>query len=260
MKASTLYLMPIMEGLSFAAALMMFPTYPLLAIPCLSLAALAMCFALHMSYHEAAHRSGGWPAWRQLLTGILLTPLLGVAFHGYRISHWNHHRYDNGLEDFTTTWKEKDGQPVPKGLFAYCASWPAIFAQAPLLYRKAANDGDATNQDLLWSRLESLFLLAWILFLYWLRPEALILYLVVVYIGWMLISLHNYGQHLPTDYESRLRTTSYTASWYNRLFFNNGLHSEHHRRPSVPIANLQPESDSVVVTVPHLLAPFKRRS
>jgi fatty acid desaturase len=252
--------MPIIEAVSFLIAVILIPTYLLLTVLFLGLAALAMCFALHMSYHEVAHRSGNWSAWRQLLTGVFLTPLLGVAFHGYRISHWNHHRYDNGLQDFTTTWKEKNGQPVPKGLFSYCASWPAIFAQAPMLYRKAASDGDATNRDLSWSRLESLFLLVWVLFLYWLRPEAAILYLVLVYVGWMLISLHNYGQHLPTDYETRLRTTSYTASWYNRLFFNNGLHSEHHRRPSVPIAKLQSESESELVSAPHLLAPFKRRS
>lgn len=213
-----------------------------------------------MSYHEVAHRSGDWPAWRQLATGVLLTPLLGVAFHGYRISHWNHHRYNNGLEDFTSTWKEENGDPTPKNLFVYCVSWPEGFIYAPSLFEKSFSDGDASQRDLWWGRAETLFLFAWLAFLYWLSPMALILYVALIYVGWVLISLHNFGQHLPTNYEAPLRTTSYNAIWYNRLFFNNGLHYEHHRRPGVPIAALLPEDNGESVSAPHLLAPFIRRA
>ena len=212
-----------------------------------------------MSYHEVAHRGSSWPAWRQFATGLLLTPLLGVAFHGYRISHWNHHRYNNGLEDFTSTWKDEHGLPMPRNLFFYSVSWPKVFLYAPLLFKKVIHDGDAAHRDLLWCRAESLFQFAWLAFLYWLSPLALLLYVALIYVGWVLISLHNFGQHLPTNYDSRLRTTSYNAAWYNRFFFNNGLHSEHHRRPSVPIAVLQPENDSESVTAPHLLAAFMHR-
>lgn len=255
----SLYLIPALEVVFLTAAISVFPSQPLSAIVLVVLAAFAMCFALHMSYHEVAHRSGNWRAWRQLGTGLLLTPLLGVAFHGYRISHWNHHRYNNGLEDFTSTWKNENGQPTPRNLFLYCISWPEVFTYAPLLIKKAINDGDAGHRDLWWCRAETLLLIGWLVFLYWLSPTALYLYLALIYIGWSLISLHNFGQHLPTNYESPLRTTSYTAAWYNRIFFNNGLHYEHHRRPGVPIAKLQPDCDGESVAAPHLLAAFVRR-
>jgi fatty acid desaturase len=252
-------LIPALEVVFLMAAIVAFPSQPLSAVLLVALASLALCFALHMSYHEVAHRSGKWCASRQLVTGLLLTPLLGVAFHGYRISHWNHHRYNNGLEDFTTTWKNENGHPAPKNIFVYCFSWPEVFVYGPQLFRKSVNDGDASHRELWWCRAESLFLVSWIAFLYWLSPAALFLYLELIYIGWVLVSLHNFGQHLPMNHESPLRTTSYNAAWYNRAFFNNGLHYEHHRRPAVPIAALQPESDSEPVTVPHLLAAFVRR-
>ena len=103
------------------------------------------------------------------------------------------------------------------------------------------------------------FQLAWLAFLYWLSPLALLLYVVLFYVGWCLGSLHNFGQHLPTNYDTPLRATTYSAAWYNRLFFNNGLHFEHHRRPGVPIVKLQPDSEGEPVSVPHLLAAFTRR-
>ncbi len=248
-----------MESAFFLVAVAVSGTRPVLAALLILMAALALCLSLHMSYHEAAHRSGSWPDWRRILTGLLLTPLMGASFHGYRVSHWNHHRYDNGLEDFTTTWKGGEGDPQPKHLLSYCLSWPKIFIEGPVLFKTAVNDGDANAKILRWARGEAVFLLSWLIFLAWLSPITILLYVSSIYLGWALISLHNFGQHLPRDYGTPYRTTSFQAHWYNRLFFNNGLHFEHHRRPAVPIADLHADEAAELVAVPHLLAPFVGR-
>lgn len=255
-----LFVVPSIQVLLFCAAVATYPASPGLAIVALLVAALAMCLSLHMSYHEAAHRSARWPAWRRILTGILLTPLLGMSFHAYRVSHWNHHRYNNGLRDFTTTWTLRDGEPRPKNLLWYCLSWPRIFFETSRLFKTALAEGDADARVLTWSSIEGLLLLAWLFALASYSMTALWLYFGLVYAGWTLISLHNYGQHLPVDYDNWYRTTSYAGPWYNRLLFNNGLHYEHHVSPGAPIAELAPDEDAEPVTVPHLLAPFSSRA
>ena len=127
------------------------------------------------------------------------------------------------------------------------------------MFKTAVDDGDANAKVLLWARVEAVFLLSWLIFLTWLSPAAVLLYVSLIYLGWALISLHNFGQHLPRDYGTLYRTTSFQAPWYNRAFFNNGLHFEHHRRPAVPIADLQADEAAEQLTVPHLLAPFVGR-
>jgi len=251
-----LYLLPAAQVASFAGAVVLYPEAPAIAIGLLLIAALALCLSLHMSYHEVAHRSSGWPAWRRILTGLLLTPLLGMSFHGYRVSHWNHHRYNNGLRDFTTTWTMRDGNPRPKNLLWYCLSWPRVFFETSRQLKTALAEGDAHLRVVLWSTAETLLQVAWLVALASYSVSALVLYVSLIYWGWVLVSLHNYGQHLPRDYDNWYRTTSFTGKWYNRLLFNNGLHYEHHAAPSVPIAELQPDEAADRVRVPHLLAPL----
>lgn len=255
-----LYAMPAAEVSFFAGAAAVYPTQPLLGTFMLLLAAVALCLSLHLSYHEAAHRSGRWPTWRRVLTGFLLTPLMGLSFHGYRLSHWNHHRYNNGLADFTTTWKDRNGEPQPQNVLIYCLSWPKVFLNARLQSRVAAADGDASPQILRWSGGETVLQLLGLTLLAWLSPVVLLLYVTLIYLGWFFVSLHNYGQHLPRRYETSHRTTSFQAHWYNRALFNNGLHYEHHRTPDKPIAELEADDTAELVTVPHLLAPLIARS
>lgn len=255
-----LYLLPAAQAALFVAAVNVFPDTPLLALVLLLLAALALCLSLHMSYHEAAHRSSNWPQWRRFFTGLLLTPLLGMSFHGYRLSHWNHHRYNNGLRDFTSTWTRRDGVPRPKNLVWYCLSWPRVFFETPNQFKTALAEGDADIRILIWSTAETLLQLTLLVLIGSYSMAALLLYVNLIYVGWALISLHNYGQHPPDEYDNWYRTASYRADWYNRLLFNNGLHYEHHVAPSVPIARLSADSEAKVISVPHLLAPLVARS
>jgi fatty acid desaturase len=255
----SLYLLPIAELLLFVAAVLMFPTSVFLGALLLFLAALALCLSLHLSYHEVAHRSGRWPIWRRVLTGLSLTPLMGVSFHGYRISHWNHHRTNNGLDDITTTWVDAEGGPRPRNVAAYCLSWPKVFFTGPIQFKTALADGDASARVVLWSALESVLQLTWVILLGLLTPVTLLLYVALIYIGWALISLQNYGQHLPVNYRSALRTTSFHNTLYNRFLHNNGLHQEHHQIPAKPIRELEADISAQQVTVPHLLAPFAAR-
>ena len=78
-------------------------------------------------------------------------------------------------------------------------------------------------------------------------------YLSMVYIGWALIAMHNYGQHLPDVYGGT-KGHSYYGRLYNLLTVYNGLHYEHHHRPSVKDWHLRTPVAHAEIEHPHLLA------
>jgi len=252
----TLFVVPCLELACFVAAIAILPFSVALSVAFVLLAAVFLSFALHISYHEVAHRFGRWPTAARLSVGLGLTALMGVSFHSYRIGHFNHHRFDNRLGDFTSTWKIVDGKPVRWGLLPYCLTWPRAYFTWPQLARSALQNGDATRGELLAAAVESLLplgvvagLLVWI-------PAVAVLYMLLIYAGWALVSLHNFGQHPPRHYDGEIEATSYSAPWYNRLTFNNGLHYEHHKDPGIPIAELVPDGAAPQVASSHLLAAF----
>lgn len=82
----------------------------------------------------------------------------------------------------------------------------------------------------------------------------LIGYFMMVYLGWVLIALHNYGQHLPIIYGTQ-KANSYLSGFYNWLFVNNGLHEEHHEEPSKSYWELQPnpKTPHSIIPKPHIM-------
>jgi len=253
--ALTLWMLPILQVLFFAGCVYYFPLTPSGSFVLLLLAAFLLSLSLHVTYHEVAHHCREWGQPIAVMAGLLLSILMGVSFQAYRIGHFNHHRYNNGIEDFTSTWKQQGESYAPRNLLFYCLSWPRAYLQFPALVKKAMIDSDADSTALLRCLIESGLLTGVIIFLFYYDSTVALLYLALVYFGWALISLHNYGQHIPVGYGA-FPATSYAAGWYNRLLFKNGLHYEHHLNPAVPIAELAVDSSAPLVRWPHFILPL----
>ena len=253
--AATLFVLPAIELVFFVLAVTSFQETPVLSVLYLLAAAFFLCLSLHVTYHEVAHHCARWGSKVQIPLGILLSLLMGVSFHAYRMGHFNHHRYNNRLEDFTSTWVQKSGQPVARNLLIYCLTWPRAFLFLLPQAKKVLQDGDAIPRDILLCLVESGLLLLLIAGLFSYDWVVAIFYIELAYIGWALIGLHNYGQHLPVKY-GEFVATSYPATWYNRLLFNNGLHYEHHMHPAEPIAKLNADPDAPMIRWPHFIVPL----
>jgi len=248
---------PLLEAGSFALAVALWDQSVLAASLCLILAALGLNYSIHISFHEMMHQR---IFKSRVLDGILrlINSLwMGVPFDGYCLHHENHHRYNNSIEDYSTTWREGPDGPVPQHWLLYSLSWPVHVARALRVTRIEETAGRVTNR-MRWNKREKAFLLiAWMLF-GWYSPTLLGMYILVTYLGWTLSAVHNFGQHPPIDLGAH-ETTSVYSPTFNLLFMNNGLHREHHQNPGKRWSHLvpQPDADSRwTIPRPHLFQPL----
>lgn len=210
-----------------------------------------LCFSVHVSIHEAVHQ----PALARFpLAGPLLSLVMGLPLQGYRWHHMNHHRWNNELPDYSTTWRDTPGGPRPWPLWSYVLGWPRQLVRSGLAMRAADAAGQVPRLVRRAIRREQAALLVTIAVLAVAAPAVAAAYVGMVYVGWMLIALQNYGQHPPRQYGQE-RPASYYGALYNRMFFRNGLHAEHHERPHVPWSEIVPAAN-LPISYPHLLQPL----
>ena len=224
-------------------------SWPLCAL-LLILAAFFMCYSLHISVHEAVHH-WRWTRrpWLRRPLESLLSCIIGLPYNTYRLSHWNHHRYNNKVEDYTSTWKLVAETPIPRNRWAYSLLW---FLNNTAMLDRSRYAGENASADRRWVRFDALVLISFIVLLFKIDLTLGLLALTLNYLGWTLIFFTNYGQHPPVDYDE-IMAVSHDGKWYNRLFFNNGLHLEHHLSPAVPIRNLQPDRGAPQIEHGHLV-------
>jgi fatty acid desaturase len=244
---------PILEGIAFVLACGLGAAHPLSAGLAFLAAALMLCVSVHVSVHEAVHQHhlARFPG-----AGALFSIVMGLPFEGYRWHHMNHHRWNNRLEDYSTTWRETAFGPRPWPLLRYVLEWPRQLARSAAAMRAAAAGGQLSLTAQRAVRAQKHVLLVFLVSLVLLAPRIALAYLALVYVGWALIALQNYGQHPPRAYGAET-ATSYHASLYNRLLFRNGLHAEHHEQPQLPWHLLEARAE-VPIRRPHLLQPFER--
>jgi fatty acid desaturase len=216
---------PVAEGGLFALACLLVRSHPVWSAACLLGGSAIHTFTIHVFVHEALHHSDRRPLPRVL--DFPLTVVGGVPFDGYRLHHHNHHRFANGADDFSRTWRMTADGPAPYGLLRYSLGWPVFAMRAGRLLRSQTL---APSDEKAFRRMTSqkVVLAAFVLLLGAFFWEGALLYIAMIYLGWALVSVHNYCQHPP---EPPSEIPSITSSWYNRLLFNNGLHHEHHEEP-----------------------------
>jgi fatty acid desaturase len=203
------------------------------------LAASAMTYSLHIVFHEVVHQRFFRHPVAKLLCESAITALLGTPFNEYRQSHWRHHRFTNLLEDSTSTWKDTPAGPKPRNVFAYVLGWP-LLARKDLTDLWSERRLGLQTADTVARVVFELVLLGAIhtsLMLY--SMPLWFIYSCTVYLGWAGIAAVNYIQHPPVEYGSGYTASIYSPT-YNTLFYNNGLHFEHHYLIQEPVIQLSP--------------------
>jgi fatty acid desaturase len=242
---------PVLQAAALAGAWAFGDSHPGLGLGLLGLASVLLCLSVHVSLHEAVHQTA---LARSPLAGPFFSLVIGLPFQGYRWHHLNHHRWNNTLPDYSTTWRPGPGGPRPWPLWRYVLGWPRQLVRSGLAMRAAYAAGAIPVRVHRATRGEQATLLLALVALLAFAPLAAAGYLLVVYVGWALIALQNYGQHPPREYGRDL-PTSYYSALYNRLLFQNGLHAEHHERPHVPWHALVADPQAPI-HAPHLLHPL----
>lgn len=186
------------------------------------------------------------------LFSVINSANLGAPSSLYFAHHMNHHRYNNGPGDRSSTWAH--GQPgSEESLWRYSLLSP-LRTPMTVLYREARKTHPAFP-----IYVEVGFLLSALTGLALWSPWASVYALAVVYVGQVLAAAENHLEHFggrPGD--ARRGAVSCYSHWYNRIWFNNGYHQEHHFRPGlhwsdVPVLRpqLPHESERRVVSGAH---------
>lgn len=246
---------PLLQWAGFVAGLLIWRIHPVQAILWFGVTSVALCFSVHVTFHEAVHqkwfqgtRLAGW-------ADSVMTLFMGLPLNGYRWHHFNHHRHTNTLEDYSCTWIKTTQGIVPQSLWRYVLGWPVQLRQsqdrmnqeeAVGLLPHALAQKMAFERRLLQTALVILAVVSW--------PWALA-YIGCVYVGWALVALENYAQHPPITYGVD-STASYYDVFYNALFCKNGFHAEHHRTTSVPWPQLTRQGDAHEIKRPYLIDAF----
>jgi len=250
-----LLLFPVIEGFAFLGCLQAAHWWAKLAF--LFIAALSLNFGVHITFHEFVHLSGNRDSFFIRMLSYLVSLFCGIPFDGYRWHHYTHHRYNNGLQDYSTTWEvSPQGEMKARNCWAYALGWPSqlLKGRADLIKQLQISAAPRWIQQRI--QREKWFLGISYLTIFVFDWRIGLSYLALTYLGWALVTLHNYGQHLPVLKEGAY-ATSYQKRWYNRLFCNNGIHFEHHAEPGVIWYELEPRSDAPwTVGLPHLAGPL----
>lgn len=219
------------------------------------IAALAMNFSLHISYHYKVHHPSK-KFLTEVILGLFISLLLGMPYRYYQFTHWNHHKHNNSIDDFSSTWNLNHGEYLKRNFWIYSIFWwyspkYSLIKQIEI----GTQDGYFTPQSKKLFVLEVMvnsFVLGLLVFYHW---QLLIVYYSIIYLGWVFIAAHNYGQHLPDVYLKR-KGFDFLNSLYNKIFLNNGLHEEHHEEPAKEYWDLKPTDAHQSQNFPPLIDPL----
>lgn len=237
---------PLLELVFFIAANMV--SNPLLSLIFVVIAGVMLSFSIHIFFHECVHVREEFP----MPINIINTIFLGLPFDGYRVHHYNHHTYANGLKDFSSTWYIKNSKKTAFSACRYTFGWLQQLSKAmqePKPFNEKLGDVAVIKARIYPQKLTLFF---FCLLLAFIGLKTFILYFILVYFGWAFSSLHNYGQHPPIQEEL---ICTYENKLYNRVTFNNGLHWEHHDKPWLSWEQLEIDKKSSRINHPHLIQP-----
>lgn len=244
-----LAIFPLLELCFFGGSLLTRPHSIWAAAGLLLLASLSLSFSIHIFFHECVHYRSHYPA----LFNWIASSIMGLPFDGYRIHHYNHHEFENAAPDFSCTWREQGGTRHPYPLMAYVLGWPRQLLRGVCCKTPFGVNPDHANQIKQHIPSQKRALLITFIVAAYAGWDVLIGYLLLTYLGWAFTALHNFGQHPPVE---GVTSSSYDSALYNQLFFNNGLHWEHHHYPTLAWCELTPDQDSPRIAYPHPLYAF----
>jgi fatty acid desaturase len=225
-----------------------------------------------LNYQAVAHSFIHHPFFSSWRANRLFSVISSLALQApqtlYRAHHLDHHRYNNDALD-ATTGRTKDSSSTyrysrepgrEEHVIAYALLGP-LRVDYGHYYGWAKKRGDAR---LMW--IETAALIVYFAVLGLANWRGLVFFfLPVFYLGQSAALAHNYCEHSGATPGDRLRDSVSCYGWlYNKLWFNEGYHQEHHFRPQVhwtelPAlrATMLPESQRRVVRHIHWLNAFR---
>lgn len=248
-----LWIFPLLECLFIALSLVIVESNMWLALLGILLSALLLNFSLHISFHHQVHFKNSNTILNSLVE-LIFSLLMGIPFKNYQMGHLSHHKYNNNLKDFTSTWKGKPDHPIAQGIWSYSFLWFLKAKEMKGNRAMAIAEGYYSSKIKSQQKLESLGLLLLISGLFYYSFWVGLVYIMIIYLGWAFVSLHNYGQHPPLKY-GKPKGYSYYNRLYNFLFINNGWHEEHHENPALTYWELDAKKNTDL-EYPHLVDGF----
>jgi fatty acid desaturase len=193
------------------------------------------CWNVQSIAHNFIHNPFFSNNWLNRAFSILNSVAIGVPQTIYHHYHLNHHFGDNDAKgadgttkDWGSTYRHGKGN-APESFWSYCLIGFFRFELAPCL-RMILRNG---RRHILMLVVESLALASfWLAMLLADWRYLLFYYLPSYYLGWVLVYAHTYVLHYgakPGNYYAN--SVSSYHRLYNRIFFNNGYHQEHHWDP-----------------------------
>jgi fatty acid desaturase len=213
------------------------------------------CWNVQSISHNFIHNPFFTSDWLNRAFSVLETLVMGVPQTIYHHYHLNHHWGDNDApgpdgttKDWGSTYRHgKDGKP--EAFWSYCLIGFFRFELGPC-FRMIGRQGrkhvtlvavEALALGALWL---GMVLVDWRYFV--------IFYLPSYYLGWVLTYAHTYALHYrATPGNDYANSVSSYHRLYNRVFFNNGYHQEHHWDPKAHWTRM---ADVRREILPHMIA------
>jgi fatty acid desaturase len=202
-----------------------------------SFSAIVFCYCWNVQSisHNFIHNAFFTSVWLNRVFSVLESIAIGIPQTIYHHYHLNHHFGDNDAQgpdgttkDWGSTYRHgSNGKPEP--LWSYCLIGFFRFELSPC-FRMILRNG---RKHVLLLLAESLALGAfWLAMLFRDWRYFLFFYMPSYYLGWVLIYAHTYFLHYGAEPGNLYANSvsSYEPA-YNRIFFNNGYHQEHHWDP-----------------------------
>ncbi len=224
----------------FAAGLLLWPQFPLLAI-----VVLTICVALQSSLmHEASH---GHPTRRAAINELLVGLPIGLAYpyRRFKALHLRHHAderltdpFDDPESYYRALWRHERFPRWFKTVLAFNNTMVGRFLIGPALAgvgffmteAAAAMRGDHGVRRAWLHHAAGLAVVLPVVVLVFGMP--LVSYLVPAYLGMSLLSVRTFAEHQWSERPDG-RTIIVERSPLALLFLNNNLHLVHHKQPAV---------------------------
>jgi fatty acid desaturase len=224
-----------------AATFVFFHTLPVWALA-LAFAAIVFnyCWNVQSISHNFIHNAFFTNVWLNRAFSVLESVAIGIPQTIYYHYHLNHHWGDNDArgpdgttKDWGSTYRHGKGN-APEPFWSYCLIGFFRFELGPC-FRMIRRCGA------FWL---TLLLVDW--------RYLLFCYLPSYYLGWVLIYAHTYVLHYGAQPGNHYaNSVSSYHRLYNRIFFNNGYHQEHHWDPKAHWTRM-PEVKAEIL--PHMVA------
>lgn len=202
--------------------------------------AVGLVFLVCTNYQCVAHNFLHLPFFRPRALNVAFSIgnslLIGVPQTLYKHHHLNHHRgnsdypgTDGRTRDLSSIYRFSTVPRRAEPLWRYALLSPLRSDVQPLIATARAHGEGAL------AAAELAAMAAFVAVIVWASPAfAVQVYLPVWYFGQVAAYAENYVEHAgATPGHRQADSVSCYAGWYNRVWFNNGYHQEHHWRPQV---------------------------